>query len=120
MSTGYYLVNATRQEAIYFNNVDASTRAEIAGSPAAAAIVAWYMLTHQGNQISFVSDADSEWPFTNGSRDDLRDYPDATPRVIDELLAAGVLAEDPPLIFDPKDPAVFVRQLRNVWAEDSK
>jgi hypothetical protein len=120
MSVGNYLVNASRREAIYFNNVDASTRAEIAGSPAAAAIVAWYMLTHQGDQISFVSDANSDWPFARGSRDDLRNYPDVTPTVIAQLLAAGILAEDAPLIIDSEKPAVFVRRLRNVWSEDSE
>jgi hypothetical protein len=115
MSVGYFLINATKRERVLFVHVAASTQRELAGLPAAAAITTWYLLKHSGDEIAFISDTNGEWPFGDGNRPDLSTYLDVTDKVIEELITVGVLAEDEPEVFDPADPNVYMRRLRNVW-----
>lgn len=118
MSVGYTLVNATRREQIAFRHLPASSKREIAGHPAAAAVVAWYLLEHPGDAIAFVNDHDDAWPFAIGAFDDLSDYADMTDRVVADLIAAGILRDDGRGYVDEDDPNVFVRTLTNVWGSD--
>lgn len=119
MSVAYILVNATRREQIAFRHLPASTRREIAGHPAAAPVVAWYMLEHPGDAIAFVNDHDAVWPFAIGALDDLRDYVDRTDEVVADLIAAGILRDDGVGYVDEDDPTVFVRDLTNIWGLDA-
>lgn len=114
MSVGYILVNATRREQIAFRHLPASTQREIAGRPAAAAVVAWYLLEHPGDAIAFVNDHDDAWPFASGAFEDLSDYADLTDQVVADLIAAGILRDEGMGYVDEDDPAVFVRNLTNI------
>ena len=115
MGIGYILVNATKRERVSFAHVAASTSRELAGLPAAAAITTWYLLQHSGDQIAFVSDTYDDWPWGDGVRPDLSAYPDVTDQVVEGLIQVGILADDGRDVFDPSEPAVYVRRLRNVW-----
>ena len=119
MSIGYVLVNATRRQKVAFHHLPASTKREIAGHPAAAAVVAWYLLEHPGEAIAFVNDHDAVWPFAVGSFDDLSDFADMTDRVVADLIAAGILRDDGMRYVDEDDPVIFVRDLTNIWDSDA-
>lgn len=116
MGVGYILVNRTRREQIAFLHIAATTAREIAGNPAAAAITAWYLLQHPGDEIAFVTDSHGEWPFPGGSRRDLDSYSDVTDRVVEQLIEAEILADHGKGFVDPNEPdTVYERDLRNVW-----
>lgn len=114
MSVGYPLVDVTRRERIAFRHLPLSTRCEIAGHPAGAAIVAWYSLDHPGEIIGFVGDHD-DWPFALGRRADEDGYVEVTDRTVAALIAAGVLRNDGLLYVDEDEPGVFSRRLTHVW-----
>lgn len=120
MGVGYILVNHTRREKIMFLHVAASTACEIAGNPAAAAITAWYLLQHPGDDIAFVTDTHGDWPFRSGRVSDLESYAEVTDRVVEQLIEAEVLADCGKSFIDPVKPdTVYVRDLRNVWWTDT-
>ncbi len=54
MAVGYELVNFTRREVLTFAHIPASTKLELAGNAAAAAMSTWYMLECAGDQMAFV------------------------------------------------------------------
>lgn len=120
MGVGYSLINQTRRECIIFSHVAASTAREIAGNPAAAAIVSWYLLEHPGDAIAFVSDTHGDWPFRGGSRADMHDYDEVTAVVVEQLLEQGILSDHGRSYVDDDDPDhVYVRDLRNAWMPDT-
>ena len=116
MSVGYELVNYSKRERITFCHIDAATAHELAGYPVAAAITTWYLLNHPGDQIAFVSDTYDDWPFTDGSRDDLPSFPDVTDQVVLVLIEAGILEDRGKRWADEDEPdTVFIRDLVNIW-----
>lgn len=117
MSVGYTLVNVTRRERIAFLQLPVATRREIAGHPAGAAIVAWYLLDHPGDIIGFLGDHDDDWPFALGRRADVDDYAEVTDRTVTALIAAGILRDEGLLYVDEDEPGVFSRRLTNVWMD---
>ena len=118
MSVGYLLVNNTRTELISFAHLPASAARELAGNPVAAAITTWYLLEHRGDQISFVSDTNGDWPFLTGSPVDLAKYDDMTDAVVQQLISASILRDDGILWADDHEPdTIYVRKLTNVWMD---
>ncbi len=116
MGVGYSLVNHTKREVVGYLHVPASKARELAGHPAAAAITTWYLIENKGDDISFVSDTHDDWPFAEGSREDLKSYADATEKVIEELIEVGILEDRGKSFEDPEKPdSVFERDLQNVW-----
>jgi hypothetical protein len=119
MGVGYNLVNFTKKEMVGFIHVSASKKHELAGNPAASAITTWYLLENAGDKISFVSDTNEDWPFPEGSKKDLLLYPDVTDRVIDALIANGILSDQGRNYVDPDEPdTVYERDLCNIWCSD--
>ncbi len=117
MGVCYDLVNNTKRELIAFTRIPAHKDRELAGNPASSAITTWYLLQNAGDAIAFVSDTKDEWPFDTGSRDDLHDFPDVTNRIIDDLIANGVLADHGIGWADEYEPeTVYYRDIRNVWS----
>lgn len=97
MALQYELVNATKRERLSLSALPGRTKHDIAGNPAAAAIVAWYMMEHPRDRITFVTDdiADTN-PAVTARRDAGRArerYRDVTVDVITTLVAAGILEE---------------------------
>ena len=116
MGVGYMLVNHTKRQMVGYLHVPVSKAVEIAGHPAASAITTWYMLENTGDQISFVTDTYGDWPFEDGSREDLTSYADVTSQTISELIDKGVLQDYGHSYEDPDEPeVVYERDLRNVW-----
>ena len=119
MGVGYYLINHSKGEYLVFSHVGASTARELAGNPIAASISTWYLLNHPGDRIAFVSDTYADWPFPDGSRDDLHDYPDVTDTVVTSMVQAGMLEDHGKSWADEDEPdTVYRRDLVNVWMSD--
>jgi hypothetical protein len=115
MGVGYILVNQTKCEQITFAHLPANTAREIAGQPVAAAVVAWYLLHNQGDQIAFVSDTHGEWPFP-GKKPDTKLWPDRTDDVVASLIKNGILRDDGMEYKDEDAPnTIFIRKLTNIW-----
>ena len=117
MGIHYTLVNQSKREHLAFAHIGAGTKHELAGNPAAAAILVWYLLEHPGDRIAFVSDTYEDWPFPEDSKADLCNYRDATDEVVAALVEAGVLADEGREVFDAEEAEVYVRRLRNIWME---
>tara|TARA_Y100001970_G_C13428056_1_gene459743 strand:- start:138 stop:491 length:354 start_codon:yes stop_codon:yes gene_type:complete len=116
MAVGYELVNFTRCEVLTFAHISASTKSELAGNAAAAAMSTWYMLECAGDQMAFVSDTYGEWPFPGGSSSDVASYVDVTDRVVAELVGAGIL-KDLGRKHYSDDLTEYTRVLENVWLQ---
>ena len=116
MGVWYQLVNQTKREIVCFHHVSGMKAREIAGNPASASMVAWYLLQNSGNAIAFLTDELGEWPFQTGCRGDESSYHDVTDRVIKELVAADILRDDGIAWADDEEPETcFIRAIRNVW-----
>ena len=115
MGVGYYLVNMTAKEWVTFTHVSASTKRELAGNPASAAITTWYLLTHLGESIAFVSDSNNDWPFMEGSRKDLIHFHDVTDDIIEQLIEEGILIDEGREVLFDNDQDVYIRLLKNIW-----
>ena len=115
MGVGYELVNFSRKEFISYAHIPVLKQCELAGNPVSAAITTWYLLEHLGDQISFISDSDEDWPFP-GSRDEFRSYQDKTDAVVDQLVNAGILTETSREWEDTDNPdQIYIRGLKNIW-----
>lgn len=112
MSTYYTLVNLTKKEQVCFTHLPAVKWKEIAGNPAASAIVAWYLLANSGDQIAFFGD-ETESPFPNVSYRDIADFPDRTDEMVETLIKEGILKDCGYLWRDSDDPKLYTRDLRN-------
>ncbi len=119
MGVYYILVNQTRREQIDFIHIPVGTKREIAGNPVSAAMVAWYLLEHLGDEIAFITDCDGDWPFKTGKRADLILYPDRTEELVLSLVHQGILADCGAEYFDELDPSIYMRRLENIWFESS-
>lgn len=117
MPARYTLVNVTRKERILFARLPVSSKREIAGNPAAAAVVEWYLMEHPGDAVAFVSDDSDVWPFASGSLDDLNAYAEVTDKVVDALIAERILAEDERTQLFEDKPDLHLRSLRNIWMD---
>jgi hypothetical protein len=96
--------------------MDGTSARELAGNPAQAALVTWYLLNNQGDSIQFLSDTYDDWPFSSGQRNDVTAYEDVTPKYIGVLIEQGILANDGMLYVDEDDPTnVYILNLKNVW-----
>ncbi len=117
MAITYNLVNSTKREVIDFSHIPAATKRELAGNPVAAAIIAWYLLEHPGDQISFVSESDGDWPFSTGSANEISNYTSRTHQVVEQLIQAGILQDNGREVFDASEPDVYMRKLQNIWMD---
>lgn len=118
MGVEYILVNETKKEMISFSHLNGSKMKELAGNAAQSAIVTWYLLNNQGDQIQFVSDTHNDWPFDTGSRDEVWSYPDKTDEFIFALIEESILQDNGMLHIDEDEPdTVYIRDIGNVWCE---
>lgn len=118
MGVGYTLVNHTKREQLAFTHIAALKMRELAGNPASAGLISWYMLNNIGDEISFAPDQYYTWPFPSVSVEEVCAYTDVTDRVVDELIAAEILRDHGRCYEDEDEPdTVFTRDLRNVWME---
>lgn len=120
MALQYELVNATKSERLSLAVLAGRTKHDIAGNPAAAAIVAWYMMEHPRDRITFVTDDIGDthpaWPLRGVTKAELERYRDVTLEVVTALVAAGILEERGRETIETADRGrVVVRDLRNVW-----
>lgn len=118
MGVEYILVNETKKEMISFAHLNGSKMREIVGNAAQSALVSWYLLNNQGDQIQFISDTYDDWPFATGSKESAWDYPDKTDEMIKILIEQGILKEIGLLYFDEDEPGtLFTRNIINVWCK---
>ncbi|MEP2446811.1 MAG: hypothetical protein ABJI69_06250 [Balneola sp.] len=115
MGVSYILVNYTKKEYVIFDKVPASKARELAGNPASAAISTWYMLNNIGDDISFISDTHNEWPFPEGSRDDLVNYKEVTNEIVSSLISEDILIDEGKEFPFEDDHNVYFRKLHNIW-----
>ncbi|WP_431484689.1 hypothetical protein [Pseudomonas solani] len=117
MSVSYTLWNATKRERISFMHINASTAREIAGQPAAAAIVAWYLIQNPGDEISILPEGTLP-PSLARHGVDPYSLPDCTSHYVEQLIAEGILKDNGLLYCDEDEPAsVYIRDLQNRWVE---
>lgn len=118
MGVEYILVNETKKEMISFTHLNGCKMRELAGNAAQSAIVTWYLLNNQGDQIQFVSDSYDDWPFASGSRDFAWTYPDKTEEIINILIEKEILKDNGMLHVDEEEPEeVYTRNIVNVWCK---
>jgi hypothetical protein len=117
MGVSYSLVNYTKKEYVIFDKVLASKARELAGNPASAAISTWYLLNNIGDNISFISDTYNEWPFPEGSRDELMNYTEVTNRIVSSLISEAILVDEGKEFLFDDDKDIYFRKLRNIWLE---
>jgi len=116
MGIEYTLVNQTKKECVSFTHLNGSKMLELAGNSAQSAIVTWYLLNNQGDDIQFVSDTYDDWPFQSGSKNDLFFYLDKTDDLINILIQKGILKDSGNLYVDEDQPDnVYIRDIVNVW-----
>lgn len=116
MGVEYILVNETKKEMVSFSHLNGSKMRELAGNAAQSAIVTWYLLNNQGDQIQFVSDTYDDWPFNTGSREKAWSYPDKTDEIVSELIKQEILRDNGMLHVDEDEPeTVYTRDIINVW-----
>jgi hypothetical protein len=117
VGTWCVLWNSTKRERIAFEHVAATTPREVAGNPAASAIVAWYLIQNPGDQISVLTEGNVP-PELNCTYSEALKLPDRTEAVVAALIAEGILKDVGFQFRDEDEPeTVFVRDLRNVWMD---
>jgi hypothetical protein len=117
VGTWAVLWNSTKRERIAFEHVAATTPSEVAGNPAAAAIVTWYLLQNPGDQIALLTEGDVP-PALNCTYGEALKLPDCTEAVVAALISEGILKDEGFLFRDDDEPeTIFVRDLRNVWLD---
>ena len=116
MGVEYILVNETKREMISFAHLNGSKKRELVGNEAQSAIVTWYLLNNQGDQIQFVSDTHADWPFETGCKQEAWSYTDKTDALVRELIEQNVLKDKGFLYQDEDDPDnIYIRNIINVW-----
>ena len=116
MGPAIVLWNATKQEHVSFHHVGASSRREVAGNPASAAIVTWYLAQNVGDRISLQAEYD-EREVPNPIYAEAVRHPDRVEPLVAALIAAGILKDEGFHFRDQQDPQVYVRHLRNIWGD---
>lgn len=120
MGVEYTLVNETKKEMVSFAHLNGSKKKELTGNHAQSAIVTWYLLKNQGDQIQFVSDTLGEWPFDSGNRSSALSYPDRTDDILKELIEQEILKDIGTLHVDEDEPEiVFTRHIINIWQKQA-
>ena len=114
MGPAIVLWNATKREHLSFHHVGASTNREVAGNPASAAIVTWYLAHNVGDQISLQAQCDEREVLNPMYAEAVR-HPDRVEQVVAELIGAGILKDEGFHFRDDQDPQAYVRNLRNIW-----
>lgn len=118
MGTEYILVNETKKEFISFAHLNGSKKRELVGGAAQSAMVTWYLLANQGDNIQFVSDTYDDWPFASENKAIVWSYPDKTNEILASLIAEGILEDIGMLYEDTDEPeSVFIRNIINVWCK---
>lgn len=118
MGVCYTLVNETKKETIMFLHIGGDKARELAGGAVGSALVIWYMLKNQGDDIQFVSDTDGEWPFDTERQHSLESYTDKTDDMIDALIEEGILQDNGMIFVDEDEPdTVYMRDIVNVWID---
>ena len=85
---------------------------EITGNEVSAYIVEWYKGRNPSDEIDFVSDTYDDWPFSQGSRDNLQNYNEITEDVVNTLLNEGALIDNGITWRDEDEPdKIFIRDL---------
>ena len=115
MGVSYSLINYTKKEYVIFDKLPASKARELAGNPASAAISTWYLLNNIGDNISFISDTYNEWPFPEGSRDELMNYTEVTNEIVSSLISEGILIDEGKEFPFEDDRNIYFRKLHNIW-----
>ena len=120
MGVEYTLVNESKKECISFHNMQGSKAKELAGNPAQAAIVTWYLLKNQGDAVQLVSDSYDDWPFNSGDKKQLVEYKDVTSMYIQMLIDEGILKIDGKLYTDQDDPDnIYILNIKNIWLDNA-
>ena len=114
MGPAIVLWNATKKEHVSFYHVGASTKRELAGNPASAAIVTWYLAKNVGDQISLQAEHD-EREAPNPAYAEAVRHPDRVEDIVAALIDAGILKDEGFHFSDDQDPQAYVRNLRNIW-----
>ncbi len=115
MGVWYELVNVTKHERVGFAHLGTVKAQELAGNPASAAVVTWYLLHNRGDEIGFVSDDSNDWPFSSGSQREALSWPDMTEQVVNELLHEKILSDNGFRWQDQDDLELYVRDLQNCF-----
>ena len=118
MGPAIVLWNATKREHVSFFHVGASTKREVAGNPASAAIVTWYLLQNVGDDISLQAEWD-EREVPNPLYAEAVRQTDQLEHIVAALIEAGILKDEGFRFRDDQDPKAYVRNLRNVWGIDA-
>ena len=117
MGTPYELVNITKKEIVSFFRIPASKARELAGNPVSSAITTWYLLTHLGDQITFMSTQEPIWPLESGSIRDVDEFTDVTDQIVEELIQNKILVDEGKVFYFDDEPEIYDRKLRNIWME---
>lgn len=118
MGVEYVLVNETKKEKISFTHLNGCKKRELVGNGAQSAIVTWYLLHNQGDQIQFVSDTYDDWPFNSGRKTSAFSYPDKTNEIINQLISEEILFDNGFLYLDEDEPeTIYIRDIVNVWCK---
>lgn len=111
MTVGFQLVNATKRERVLFLHIPASTRWELAADPIAATMIAWYMLNNFRDDVSFVPDDESFWPFDSISPAEAAQFREVTDEIVQALIAEDLVVDQGIEILDENDPEMYFRRL---------
>ncbi len=117
MGVTYRLVNYTKKEQISFIHIGAFKARELAGNPASAAMTTWYLLQHLGDAISFVTYDFDDWPFPEGTQEDLNDYPNVEDQIVEQLIEQKILVDEGRGVYREDEPDIYTRVLRNIWMD---
>jgi hypothetical protein len=118
MGIEYILVNETKKEMLSFAHLNGSKMRELVGNNAQSAIVTWYILNNQGDDIQFVSDTLDDWPFKTAKTQYIWKYKDKTHELIDILIEQKILKDNGFLYVDDDEPdLIYVRDIKNIWTE---
>ncbi len=114
MAEEFILINQSKKEQVSFIHLNGSKMSELSRNPAQSAIVTWYLLNNQGDQIQFISDSSDYWPFNTGNYNDAFLYPDITDELISILIQNNILKDNGLLYVDKDDPeSIYIRDITN-------
>ena len=114
MGVYYTLANLTKKERISFHCLPVAKKREIAGNPAASAVVAWYLLNNSGDKIGFIPD-ELESPFEGVTYSEISTFTDRTKEMIQELIENEILMDCGFRYEDREDPENNIKDIRNAW-----
>lgn len=113
MGLGFFLVNFTKKEMLFFHEISGDKAREVAGTASSASIVSWYMIKNMSDYISFVPEQDDEWFFSISLKEILDSFSDVTEYVIKDLVKNEVLKDNGYIYLDD-DKSIRIRVLKNI------